>query len=531
MSILTIDIGTYSIKFYRTSGVKRNLVVEDMAEVVISDLLDHDQSEFSIFETQLEVIQDYLKQSNYTGRLVFQVPNKMVTYRFLDIPINNRKKAELMIPFQLDDDLPYPVASTHYVFDLEKSSKHFYAFANITQQDNFDDLFNTLNQKELLPKLLSSEAFYFSHFIKSAGIKASFAIMDMGHATTKLYYFNRGRLISCHLSYIAGSTITDVIAKTYQVEEQEAVEYKHNKSFFLDPDQYESATPEQVEFAQLMKAIVDPLLKDINRWNLGFRVTTGIPIKKLLLTGGTSSISNIQNYISKNINIQVEPLATHDYVTGPQKKSISKNQQHSFALTQAMALTSHDRTPPPTFLTGNYSPNFSEGIPIHSATFLGIRIWAVVLLVVMAFTFEHYLLTRQQSALNRVLAKEIKNVHLKIPPKTRMLYRKKPKRILSMVRRKQQQQRAAIKSMQKANSSSALLPLSRLSQTVASNRAVVLKRYSMQGNNILATFTSEHLRDLKSLQRQLKAANFINSSITMNNKDHQLDLRYQVEVQ
>ena len=82
--------------------------------------------EVSTEDIQSEIIESYLDEMDavhtegFEGKIIFQIPNKLFTTRYLHIPVKQEKKAEQMIPFQLDDELPYTIPELHYVNKFTK---------------------------------------------------------------------------------------------------------------------------------------------------------------------------------------------------------------------------------------------------------------------------------------------------------------------------------------------------------------------------------------------------------------------------
>src|SRR5690606_4800527 len=120
--------------------------------------------------------------------------------------------------------------------------------------------------------------------------------LDIGHSGTKAYFVIGNRVVSTHLSNIGGELIDTLIAETYQIPHDEAVAYKHQSAFFLTEGQYSQVNEEQKAFALTMKKAMAPLISDLKRWILGHRVKYGTSISKIILTGGTSRINNIDNF-------------------------------------------------------------------------------------------------------------------------------------------------------------------------------------------------------------------------------------------
>ena len=133
MNILAIDLGTYSVKFYSCSTERKNIVINNYNEIIIYKVRSQLDPEATISEIQYEIVSSYLKKGEFDGVTIFQLPNEMITTRYLTIPIGNKRQAEQMIPFQLDDDLPYQSSSAHIVSKLHKQGGQFFAQVSITQ--------------------------------------------------------------------------------------------------------------------------------------------------------------------------------------------------------------------------------------------------------------------------------------------------------------------------------------------------------------------------------------------------------------
>ena len=121
MNTLAIDIGNYSIKFFEVQKERKSLKLLHFTEVILDEVRETMEEEVPTEEIQTEIIESYLDEMDavhtdgFEGKIVFQVPNKLFTTRYLHIPVKQIKKAEQMIPFQLDEELPYTIPELHYV--------------------------------------------------------------------------------------------------------------------------------------------------------------------------------------------------------------------------------------------------------------------------------------------------------------------------------------------------------------------------------------------------------------------------------
>lgn len=513
MSLLNIDLGSYSVKFFETSDDRKQIVHRTSHEVII----DQVRSRFpglSLQEIQIEIMSNYLKARNYEGKINLLLPDEHVTTRYLDLPVNNRKKAEQMIPFQLDENLPYPISNSHYSWVLFKKGNNLSAQVSVLQQNAFADFFNSLKDKEIVPNLITTECYLIQNFIenwnnparKISKMTEPFCVIDIGHNTSKAYFINRSQVVSNHVSRTAGQVIDEVIAQTYQISRDEAIVYKHENCFFLTEEQYEGVEEDQKEFARLMKQALTPLINDIKRWELGFRVKNGLAVKTIYLTGGTSQINNICNFLSEELNIKVEALQVYDLVKQP-KIPFSEAEKCKHTVTYLMALSQKAKIPVGTMLTGPYSTSIAETIPLHSMAFIFSRAAVVVALLLASLFAERFFLSREADGLNKQIAGLLKNPELDISKRDQKELKIRPEKILKIIEKKNKEVRNEVKTAMDNTKLNAVEPLIDLSQKLNANPSVDLQTFESDRGNVQARFSAKQIEALDTLSNDLKNVN------------------------
>ena len=180
MNLLCIDLGNYSVKFLKTRDDRRNFNFNEIHEVPIAEASELMDENISIDEVQMEIISRYLEESEYEGKIIFQLPNTHTSSRFLSLPTTNKRKAELIIPFQLEEEIPFPVSNIHHVSILRKQRDHIQAIVNFSPLQDFDDYHTALSESHLLPNVLTSEICLMQNFILNNGLKGHYAILDLG---------------------------------------------------------------------------------------------------------------------------------------------------------------------------------------------------------------------------------------------------------------------------------------------------------------------------------------------------------------
>jgi Tfp pilus assembly PilM family ATPase len=524
MNILTVDIGSYSVKFLEVKLERKSVNVLDCQEVIIAKVQPQLSDEATLEDIQYEIINSYLKQSGFEGKIMYQLPCEHSTSRFLDLPVNNRKKAELMIPFQLDENLPYQATDIHYTSTLMKKGQNFSALINIAKTEYFDQVYSKLQEKHILPALLTTELSVVQSAIDPIKLTANYCILDIGHETTKAYFIHNKQIISNHTSHIAGKVLDNVIAQTYNISLEDASIYKHENCFFLTDNQYNEVDKDQQEFAKLMKQSFWPFILELRRWELGFRVKVGQPIERIYITGGTSKINNINNFISQSSSLPVEPLRIPDCV------GVSKGQYENFGVGQLMAISQKAKTPPANFLVGDYSSGYSNNISLHSSAFIVTRVAILCVLIITGLLVEQtFFLKPEEKVLDKKIQKLLKNQTLRISQKVRRKYKRNPERILSIMSKKNKQIKQEIKTIMSAAKVNAVNPLSQLSDILKSNKLINLDHFKSSYGEVEAIFTSQDIKELEKMKGHLESFNLTNLKTQIIKKEKSMKVTFDGE--
>lgn len=502
MNILAIDIGSYSVKFIEVRPERKNYVLVEKQEIILDEVKPHYPNIQTINDLQKEIIINYIQKKPSDIKIIFQMPNEMLTTRYLEIPGTSKRKTEQIIPFQLEENLPYSLSNAHFSSRINKKSSSFSVLSNITQMNVFKDFFGYFENKEAQPSIITSEISIMQAYIDHIKMNETCCIVDLGHKTTKVYFVQDRQIVSNHTSYVAGNAINEVISKTYQISMENAIIYKHANAFMLNDDQLEEVSAEQKGFALLMKQIFNPLILDLRRWEIGHRVKFGTNIDKIFIFGGSSSINNLDNFIHFHTGIKVEVLPPimdlkNDYT------ATDKN----FYMAKMMAISQKVPSSIINFLTGKFQTASNAFISIHSAVFIWVRTTFIALLLILGLAGERYLfLNKQVTTTDSKIKALMKRSNLNISSPDRKAYDKNPNRILSLMKKKNKVVKDEVSSILSSQSVNALRPLGVLSKTISNNPLVSLEKFTSNGYEVTAMFSAEDANELEKMSTVLRGS-------------------------
>lgn len=523
MHVLAIDVGTYSVKYISSFVEKRRLTHVEMSEVILRDYIN-DHPEFNEVEAQASIVRELLDTiARADTRLIFQANNEMLTNRFLTLPVKSKKKAELMLPFQLEEDIPFALSEIHYGHRMEAAKTQHLALVSLVRETTFEAYYNIFKEKNALPSILTSEASAFENFFNQNPIAGPFCVLDIGHTTTKAYFFYNSRLIVTHSTYMGGHDINEMIAQTYKIELDEAIFYKHQNAFLLTSNQSDEVDPAQREFATAMDRIFSNLNADFSRWKIGFKINYGLSLQHIFITGGTSNIKNITNYLTEKWDTKVVLLETFDKIE-IEKIDLNPKNKSKYALANMMASGMKQKNRFINLLSGKFAQTSTSEIPLHSFAFLGVRVAAVAVVLLLALLTERFFIQKDIKFVNNKLNSVMKNNVLAISGRLRRSIISNPKPILDSLVKRQRGVRQEISTMQSAIETKALSPLVIISQLAASSQATLTEFKTTDIGEISAVFEAQAEADLNNLKAQFERSTLNDVLVVINLKKLQLTL-------
>ena len=461
MLYVACELGNYSIKFVQYHLDKKAVQIHIAEEVVLDLDLEKDQLNYqTIWSNQLDIIAEYTEKIEQECFLLISLPGDIITTRYLSLPVKNKKSAIQMLPFQIEEDLPFSLQDCHWSVRLKQEDKLTHATVGIMKQQMFHDFFGQLKDKSLEPSILTCDVSGFAQFIElnNADYEQAFCILDIGHQVTKGFFFQDGVLVSNHQSFVAGEVLNEAISKSYDIPEEEAIIYKHQNSFLLTERQAEQANENQKEFARLMDATLEPLISEIKRWDIGHRVKYHQTIQAIYLCGGGANIQNATNYLSQKTGIPVKifnPYQHHE----PQDLDADVKFRNKFCSLMTLVFASQKKSGFINYLKAPFVFTSKFGLPLDSFMFIFSRTAIIAFFVSIIFTVNWQLAKMDINSTKKLKDNTLKNDKLGLKNSEK---RGRPVSILALLEKKYNlldQDLRLVKSSLKGNALSDLLDL------------------------------------------------------------------------
>lgn len=527
MLIVTIDLGSYSTKVVESRLEKKKIkhinkfefvldqdrMIENIQEIKTQEdkIKDSGSGELEFYEKlpylkyQIKSVKKYLEAIPPHTKVIFQCPLHLCSSRFLEVPVKNKKKADAMIPFQLEEDMPYSLSDVQITISSRKSEKGFKSISSYIHKKTFEIFHKYLKTQNALPTYLVTEVSSWNEFISKSDKFPSnepFSIIDLGHSKSVAYFFKNKELVSYSVTFFGGEDINEMIMSEYDVDIDKAIEFKHQNAFFLTSNQFDDVDDKQKEFSSNMNRCIQGFITDYKRSELALRVHQQININNIYLCGGTAKVKNIENYLSEQLQKPVDFL--QDYQNNFESTPLERFDYLSFANINALKSFYLNKSGNNNFLTGEYANTNSEDVPVHSISFVGLRTALLCLFFCIGFLYESSQLSKQETKINKSVRAVLGNSSLGFSKAEISGIRKKPEGLLRKIQSKIKVYNKGIAQVKTSTEARGLKGLFKLIAEV--NSKCELTSYSDDyDGKVKATFSECESNDILKLEAQLKS--------------------------
>ena len=393
--ILCIDIGGDSIKAAEFSYVPgQSLTLERFA---------YTEYEFSSDEPPedvvLKTLTDVIKTNGFSARDVYvSLSGKNAFVRFVKIPAmtTDKDKIQEIISYEAQQAIPF--SSDEVVWDsqllqptADADGSEIDAMIVIVKKQEvsrISELVEKLGKRIALIEVAGTSC-YNSARANNVGANECQMILDIGGRCSTLIFIDGSRFFVRTIP-IAGDTITQQIAKEFNISYADAEEMKRKHGYVSLGGAYEESDSEVASaISKIVRNVMTRLHGEINRSINVYRATQkGRKPEKLFLAGGTSILPYAPRFFSEKLRIPVEYLNPFQVVgIGPAvDQQVLSEVAHLFAETIGLALRRIGTSPIEISLIPDYvrkQNEFRSKRPFFFASaavvllFFGITLWTM----------------------------------------------------------------------------------------------------------------------------------------------------------
>lgn len=319
--IVGLDLGTHTVKVCELVTAFRSFELVGFGY----EPVEFEGEGKPDFEALAQAARRLLERRGLLGEtLMCALPPGLAATAMVELPFDVPKKIEAVLPMQLDDLLPVPVEDVVYDYQItarreDGSSTVLVAYV---RRDRFAELLAALELHGIDPKVMSigplSIYNLYDHAI-GAETQVPVAILDLGHGHSELSIFDRGEPQVVRDIAGGGQQITLALAAAFHVEPAQAERGKISEGFVAAPGaedteidiEPETATSRRRLVAETCRRALGPVVREVRRSMVAHEMRTGRAVERLYLTGGTSLLAGLPEYLESEFKVTVvslEPL-------------------------------------------------------------------------------------------------------------------------------------------------------------------------------------------------------------------------------
>lgn len=265
-------------------------------------------------ETVAEAIKEAMSQIAAKGCPIHTALSAQnVIVRFINMPVMSKEDLEETIKYEAEQYVPYAIEDVSISFeqltqvDSDVGAGQLLILLVVAQKEMIGSYMGCLKMAGLMPEVLDVDSLAVLNALHRTIEESSVvSVIDIGAATTNISLLKDGVLQFNRSIPIAGNNITMVIQNVLKLDFEQAENVKINEGISVEEG-------EENEVSEVVRTIIEELASEIRRsfdyYKAQYRESG---IDKIILTGGSSKLRNIDLFLANELGVEVElgdPLA------------------------------------------------------------------------------------------------------------------------------------------------------------------------------------------------------------------------------
>ena len=326
---LGLDIGTASVKAVELINNKDGYELKNLIKIDLPWMQENIEKE-AITAKLIKGLIDKYKVN--TGRVISGVKGESVIVRRIRMPLMGQRETNQAVRWQAEEHIPYSLDQICLSFQvLERNlmgeeGEYMSVILVGVKKEAIRKHLQVLTRAGVFPKIVDVDALaLFNVFqLSNPEDKDKVALLEIGHNSTSIVILDRGYPFLIRDINWGGFHLTQAVKKALKVSYEVAQEMKER--YGIDAEEIDLSRPvnSENESEEKNKSLVNAairkamntLVKEIvHSFEYYTSQKEGTAIKKVILSGGTSCLRNIDKFLSEELGLSVETINPFTIIT------------------------------------------------------------------------------------------------------------------------------------------------------------------------------------------------------------------------
>jgi type IV pilus assembly protein PilM len=310
-----LDIGSNTIKLCQVMGTMSNLqlfrfVTCSTPAAAIKDGAIMESSSLG------EAIREMIAENNLTcKKVVTSVAGQQVVIRPIPMPRMPSKELHQAIQFEAERYLPYSVTeaqvSGSIISEDSGDGKNMEVLLIAVPKEITEKTKLVISAAGVETGAIDIEPLAIYRCLKftldPADLERTFALINLGAATTSISIFKSGTLRHCRTVSVAGNSFTKAIGQSLNLSFEEAEQIKREKGVIKVDTDPNPLPPTAMRIFNVIDPVLNELVTELQRSFDYYRSRyRGETIEAVILSGGTARFKNLDAYLSSKLGVRCE---------------------------------------------------------------------------------------------------------------------------------------------------------------------------------------------------------------------------------
>jgi len=297
---LGIDIGTSFIRIVELSRKGQAYKLENYGGLEASSFK---KKPFRVFQKNslslsgkeiAKSIQAILKEAEIqTKEAIFSIPDFCSFFTSIKLPAMAKDEIPQAIQYEIRPYVPLPLDEVTLDWSIiggQPPGTALKVLVVAIPNDIISEYREIAHLANLNLRILESEVFALARAsIKNEKKKKVISLIDIGARSTTCSIVEQGVLKISHSFNIAGNQLTEIIARSLNIDYNKAEDVK-KKQGLIDKD-----------IRRILIPLVDSILEEVKKAFRNFYLKEGKEVEKVVLSGGSASMPGLKEYFSTEL--------------------------------------------------------------------------------------------------------------------------------------------------------------------------------------------------------------------------------------